>query len=159
MIRKSLFFVALVATVAMAPATEAREDHITMDAAELLEVSYAFGVPCQICDVCTGDGHVAPNSEWGMRTSEVGAHTDCSPVSGCDQHPLNCDPDEEDFDLAAAWVLVTSDEAATLKGVVARSAGKVWVNEARRSLQVAGCAGGVIANIPLSNSTLAALLE
>lgn len=159
MIRKSLFFLALVAMVAMVPATEARDDRVPADAAALLEAGYAFGIKCQICDVCTGDGHVAPNDDHGLRTSVVAEHESCSPVSGCSQHPMNCEPEEEDFDLAAAWPLVTSDDAETLKGVVARSAGKVWVNEARRSIQVAGCTGEVIANVPLSDVTLATLLE
>lgn len=76
----------------------------------------------------------------------------------------NCDPDPCDLVLTPqqrgeAIVLGADGSAAEIESILKRYHGEVFLNRERRSIQIRGCGGAIIANLPLKGEQLRVLNE
>ena len=117
---------------------------------------------CRGCDVCPG-GHQLYASGSRSNGDDGADHVDeCWSTGSCeDWHPISslcggfASLDTEA--RAALWLAATSDDAESIRRVLADYPDALKLNSARAALQVYGCDGDIVASIPLSPTRVAAL--
>ncbi len=117
-------------------------------------------VGCVACDICGDDGHLTISNPEALRSGLV--HNCYDQYNNCDfWHPADCtvQEDVQEVDLAALWPTLTDGTTDEIRGILQRMPERVYLNVDRSSLQVLGCSGAVIANLPLAPESVAALAQ
>lgn len=91
-----------------------------------------------------GEGSfMGPHTNWAPGTC-AGAHSDCNGTLPGDS-----------LNLAAIDEIVHSGDVLLIAAAVEYSPAKIRFNEARKAIQLFGCDGVIVANIPLEQRTFA----
>ena len=128
--------------------------------APLLEMPFVGPSNCGECGPCIG-GHTAGPVEGG----DIGSlHSWCMELVGCTGHPAcgssaNLDnPSASDEIYQSELNRLLDGDRSDIATFASTYSDKVYLNRTRNSLQIEGCAPGVIAaNIPLSSREIASI--